>query len=122
MERELLQPVDIAGSDGRLVREAVGWARHPIHRCALPAGLPRTHRWNHWCLTTRTHALTITIADVGFVGLAIVSFLDFAARAPVERIHVRPGGLPFAMPGTPRGDIVLSARRLSLALPGRGQQ
>ena len=27
------------------------------------------HRWNHWCFTTGTHALQITIADVGFLGL-----------------------------------------------------
>src|SRR4051812_24384265 len=121
MEREIREPIDIADAGGRLVREAVGWARHPLHRCHLAYGLRRAHRWNHWCLTTRGHALTITIADVGFLGLAIVSFLDFAAPSPVERVYLRPGGLPVPMPETPRGDLALSARRLSLSMRMRGE-
>jgi len=122
MERELREPIDIALPDGRLSRDAVGWARHPLHRCNLAPGLPRTHRWNHWCFTTRGHALTITVADVGWIGLAIVSFLDFAARSPVERVYVRPLGLGAPMPQTPRGDLVVSARRLSLAMRARGEE
>jgi hypothetical protein len=119
MERELVEPVDIALADGRLRREAVGWSRHPIQRCNLPASLSRVHRWNHWCLTAEEHALTITVADVGLLGLCIVSFLEFAARAPVERVYVRPLGLPTAMPDTPRGDLVLEAPRLSLSMRER---
>src|SRR5262249_25122691 len=50
----------------------------------------------------------------------LVSFLEFPARSPVERVWVRPMGLPFRMPDTPRGDIALSARRLDLALRASG--
>src|SRR5882672_5131582 len=122
MEREIREAIDIADAEGRLVREAVGWARHPIFGCRLAPGLKRVHRWNHWCLTTRACALQITIADVGFLGLVIVSFLDFAARSPVERVYLRPRGLPAPMPETPRGDIAISARRLSLEMRMHGEQ
>jgi hypothetical protein len=120
MERELLAPVDIAHPDGRLRWEAVGWARHPIHRCNLGPGLARAHRWNYWCIVSRASALTVLVADVGLAGVVLVSFLDFGARGPVERIYVRPRGLPVRMPDDPRGDIVVEVPRLSLAMQARG--
>jgi hypothetical protein len=122
MEREIVGPTSITDRDGRLVRDAVGWARHPIFECRLAPDLPRVHRWNHWCLTTRTHLLQITIADVGFLGLVIVTIIDLARPSPIERIYARLGGLPIALPDTPGGDIVLKARRLALSMITRGEQ
>ncbi len=122
MEREIVEPIAIAHADGRLRREAVGWARHPIHDCHLAPGLSRVERFNYWCISSRAGARTILFADVGYFGFALVSFLDFAARGPVERLYLRPGGLPIALPDTPRGDIVLDAWRLQLALRQRGEQ
>ncbi len=120
MERELTTPVDIADADGRLRREAVGWARHPLHRCNLGPDLPRVHAWNYWCFTTREGALSILAADVKLAGVALVSFLDFAAKRPVERLYVRPLGLSNPMPETPRGDLVVDAPTLQLAMRARG--
>ena len=122
MERELTEPVDIALPDGRLRREAVGWARHPIQRCHLPPGLLKVHAFNYWCVTSRSCALTVLVADVRVAGVALVSFLDFATRGPVERVYVRPLGLPLRMPETPRGDIALRARRLDLELRACGPE
>lgn len=121
MERELNAPVAIADARGRLVREAVGWSRHPLHRCELPAGLSGVKRWNHWCFTTTTHALTVTVADVGYIGLALVSFLDFSERFPVERVHVRPFGLRAPMPRTPSGDLEVRARSLHIRMRSEGE-
>jgi hypothetical protein len=122
MERELTEPVDIADAQGRLRPEAIGWARQPVQRCGLSDSLGRVARWNYWCFSTRSCALTVLIADVGLIGGALVSFLDFAARRPVERLYARPGGLGFPMPDTPRGDVVVDARRLHLAMRERGEQ
>jgi len=121
-EREILEPVAIAHEDGHLRREAVGWARHPIHDCRLTPGLGRVEKFNYWCITSRTGALTLLFAQVGRFGAALVSFQDFAARRPVECMSFHPGGLPFPMPDTPRGDIVLDARRLRVAMRGHGEE
>jgi hypothetical protein len=121
VERELDAPVDIAHPDGRLRREAVGWARHPIQRCGLAPGLARVARWNYWCVTSRTSALTLLVADVGWLGIGLVSFLDFAARRPVERVWVRPGGLPIALPDSPRGEVALDVSRLRLSMRTRDE-
>jgi hypothetical protein len=122
VEREIFTPVDIADADGRLRREALGWARHPIQRCNLSRGVSRLARWNYWCITSRTHSLTLLIADVGYFGGVLVSFLDFEARGPVERVYVRPGGLPVEMPDTPRGDVVIDVSRLRLAMRAHGEE
>jgi hypothetical protein len=122
MEREITQPVDIAHPDGRLCRDAVGWARHPIHRTAFGAGVPRVARWNYWCLANRECALTLLFADVGYAGIVLVSFADYAVPSPVERLYVRPGGLPFPMPDTPRGDVSIDTRRLALAMRAVGDE
>ncbi|MCC7540196.1 MAG: DUF2804 domain-containing protein [Deltaproteobacteria bacterium] len=121
-EREITTAVDIARPDGRLSRDAIGWARHPILRCNLRPGVPRFAQWDYWCFGSRSSALTVLVADVGYLGIVLVSFLDFAARRPVERLYVRPGGLPIAMPATPRGDIVVDAARLHLALRNRDDE
>jgi hypothetical protein len=121
MERELTHAVDLAGPDGRLRPEARGWARHPLHRCNLPRALPRVARWNYWGIFSRDAALTLLVADVGYVGGVLVSFQDFAARRPVERVYVHPRGLPVPLPDTADGDFVLDVRRLRLAMQQRGE-
>jgi hypothetical protein len=121
VEAELTGPVAIAHADGRLNRDAIGWARHPIQRCNLPRELSRVARWNYWCIGNRSSALTILVADVGYFGAVLLSFLDFAARAPVERVWVRPGGLGCALPDSPRGDFALEASRLHLEMRERAE-
>jgi hypothetical protein len=121
-ERELTEAVDLAFPDGRLRPEAVGWARKPLLRFNLGPGVSRVARWNYWCVTSRTGALTILVADVGYIGGVLLSFLDFAAKRPVERVYVRPRGLPTPLPDTPDGDVVVDARRIRLAMQARGDE
>lgn len=116
VERELTAPVDLIHPDGRLRPEAHGWARHPLQRCNIPRTMARAARWDYWCVTSRTSALTLLVADVGYAGVVLVSFLDFAARAPVERVYVRPRGLPSPMPTSPRGDFAIDVARLRLSM------
>jgi len=116
IERELVTPIDVADADGRLRREAIGWARHPIQRAVFAPHVSRVARWNYWCVTSREAALTILVADVGYFGVVLLSFLEYAGGRPVERIYVRPRGLALTMPELPRGDVVVDARRLHLAM------
>jgi hypothetical protein len=122
VEREITAATDVAHPDGSLRREAIGWARHPILRAAFAPGVSRVARWNYWCITSRTGALTLLVADVGFLGIALVSFLDFEERRPIDRLHLRPGGLGLPFPETPRGEMVIDAPRLRLAMRDRGEE
>jgi hypothetical protein len=119
MTREIVTPIDIAHPDGRLRREAVGWARHPILGCALPSELGRVVRWNYWCISNRECALTLLVADVGVAGTALVSFVDFAGGAPVEHAVVK---RRLSLPDTPRGQVVVEGWRLRLAMRDAGEE
>jgi hypothetical protein len=68
-EPELLETVSLCGADGRLNREAVGWSRHPLHVCNLPASLPRKKKWNYWAVTSEELLFSATIADIDILQL-----------------------------------------------------
>jgi hypothetical protein len=121
-EREITSPVAIADGDGRLNRDAVGWARQPIFDCRFAPGVSRVERFNYWCITSREAALTLLVADVGLAGAAMISLVDYAVKSPVERKFVRVGGLPFAMPDTPTGDVAIDVRHLRLDMRQRDSQ
>lgn len=114
VEREHLAPIAIASADGRLNRAAVGWARRPLFDPRLGPSVSRVHAFDYWCVMNRSSALTVLLADVRFAGVALLSFQDFAARRPVEAVHVRPFGLSSAMSSTPHGEI--AARGLGFGL------
>src|SRR5437773_6301243 len=97
-ERELVEAVDLCRPDGHLNPEAVGWARQPVHRCVLPGTWGRRKRWDYWCVTTPTHILSVTYADVDYLGLADVWFLDVASGRVANRSAVSPLGRAFSLP------------------------
>jgi hypothetical protein len=115
VERELTAAIEIADPRGRLRRDAVGWSRHPLHRCNVD-GAARAHAFDYWCVLTEELALTVLLADVGLAGVALVSVLELDGGALVERVHVRPGGLAAAMPASPDGVVTVDAWRLHLVV------
>jgi hypothetical protein len=97
-EPELTEAVDLCTADGRLNRDAVGWSRVPLHRCALPGSWGRRKRWDYWCIATPTHVLSLTCADVDYLGLADVWFLDIASGRTATASALSPLGRGFALP------------------------
>lgn len=93
-ERELVEPVALCRPDGRLSRDAVGWARTPLVDAALPGRWGRRKRWDFWCLTGSTFACNITCADVDFGGLVDLWFRDLRSgrevTKTVPRLRARP--------------------------------
>ncbi len=106
-EPELQAPVDLARADGRLNRAAVGWSRHPVHRCNLTWSERRPKRWNYWCFTGPDHLVSIAVSDRGIVAAGSVTFLRYADR----RFHELVAQIPFdtgqglPMPERVRGDL-----------------
>ncbi len=118
MERELTREVAMAGADGRLRQDAIGWSRRPLHQCNV-AGHPRAHAFDYWCVMSREAALTVLVADVGFAGAALASVLDLRTERLVERVHVRPRGLGVAMPASTDDEVAVAAWRLALTVGPR---
>lgn len=93
-ERELTEPVDLCTPDGRGLNPAArGWSRRPLHRANLAGGWGRTKRWDYWGVLTDDLVVSVTFADVDYLGLAVVEWIDLptgptgghAAAIPLAR-------------------------------------
>lgn len=120
-EREITEAVLECTPDGSLNRDAVGWSRRPLHTCNLHGHWPRKKRWEYWAVATRDHLLAVTLADIDYAGLAVVTLLDYRTRAIVERSAIVPLGAGFAFPDAVRGgDVVIDALGLHASVRERG--
>lgn len=115
-EREIVDPVDLCHPDGSLDPAAVGWSRTPLHRANL-RGWGRTKRWEHWCVTTPTHLIAMTVSDLDFLALNSVYLLEFGPSGrEFERAAIVPFGrgvrLPDRVAGSPGApDVVVGPAR-----------
>lgn len=78
-------------------------------------------RWNYWAFFTPAHALAVTVADLGWLGLVIVSFQETSAGRPVDRVYARAAGLPVRLPDAPGDDLALDVRGLRLEMRTRDE-
>jgi hypothetical protein len=118
-ERELTEPVMLCGSDGHLNRPAVGWSRHPLHTCNLPASLARKKKWNYWAVTSGDLLFSATIADIEQFQLGGAYVFDRRTNLFVEKtvIHARD---TIPIPDVTSGDMVLDHVDMSVSLTDEG--
>jgi hypothetical protein len=110
-EHEITRPVDLCRPDGRtLASEAKGWSRVPLHTANLRGGWGRTKRWDYWCVLAHDLIVSVTYADVDYLGMASVWWLDLSTGAtggaeptlPLARgvlLPDRPGSEPLTYTG-----------------------
>lgn len=117
-EPELTGPVDLCTTAGTLAPPARGWSRKPLHRCNLRGPWGRRKRWDYWAVTNRDgDVLSITYADLDYLGLVTVAFLDLGARRWIEHGLAIPLALGFRQPDTVAGgDIHVALPSLFLAI------
>jgi hypothetical protein len=122
-ERELLAPVELCLPDGRLNRAAVGWSRRPLVTSNLRGHRLRKKRWDYWVVASDDCLINLTYADVDFLCLASVYFVDFATGRAVEKSVALPLGLGGDFPDTVGGRDVRFDHlglRFSIAREGDG--
>ncbi|HZP58277.1 MAG TPA: DUF2804 domain-containing protein [Dehalococcoidia bacterium] len=118
-EPELTAPVDLCGRDGKLNRAAVGWSRHPLHRCNLPPSLGRKKKWNYWAVTSGDFFFSATIADVERLQLGGCYLYDRRSGLHLDKtVTVAPGTI--AIPETVAGDMVIDHPQMHVALTDAG--
>jgi hypothetical protein len=101
-ERELTDPVELCLADGRTLNpDARGWSRTPLHTANLRGGWGRTKRWDYWCVLSRDLAVAVTYADVDYLGLATVWWVDLATGATGGREASLPLARGVALPDRP---------------------
>lgn len=76
-EQEITQAVELCLPDGlTLAPDAKGWSRVPLHTANLRGGWGRTKRWDYWCVLAGDLIVSVTYADVDYLGMANVWWLD----------------------------------------------
>lgn len=114
-EREVIGPAALWRADGSIDRAAVGWSRDAVHTCALPARWGRRKRWHYWCVTSPREVVSLTLADLDYVGLATVVVHDRGSGRAWRDAAVRPLGWPLAWPATARaGAVAVERGRVAL--------
>jgi hypothetical protein len=119
VEPELTSGVDLCNDDGTLNRAAVGWSRHPLHRCNLPATLARKKKWNYWAVTTNDLLFSTTIADVDRAQIGGFYFFDRRTQRHIDSGIVVPSGTS-SMPEGLAGSMNVERRDASVALNDEG--
>jgi len=80
-EPELTEPVDLASTNGRSLNPAArGWSRRPLHRANLRGCWGRTKRWDYWAILAGDLVISSVYADVDYLGLADVWWVDLSTR------------------------------------------
>ncbi|MBS1847295.1 MAG: DUF2804 domain-containing protein [Actinobacteria bacterium] len=101
-ERELTEPVDLCTPDGHsLNRDAVGWSRVPLQRANLQGSWGRNKRWDYWGILLGDGAVSVTFADLDYVGLVAVNWADFVTRDHGQAAHIAPFGRGIRLPDVP---------------------
>lgn len=100
IEREITEPVSLAGPDGRLNPQALGWTRTPLHDTS---GIGHGHwgrnkRWEYWGVMTPTHILATTVSDIDYLSLHSVWLLDRATGEVIDVTALSPGSGSATLP------------------------
>jgi len=113
-----LQP--LCDGHGRLNPQAIGWSPRPRVHCAMPGNLGRRKRWNHWCITTPHWMLSLTFADLDYLGYGAAHFLDLDSGKLVSHSQLRPLGRGCELPDTPLASHEFCDSQLHLRADDRG--
>jgi hypothetical protein len=115
-EPELTDPVELCDASGRRLQPAArGWSRRPLHTANLRGGWGRTKRWDYWAVLADDLAVSITYADVDYLGIAAVWWADLAAGVSGGREVVVPLARSLDLPDLP-GSRALTYRGRDLEL------
>lgn len=100
---ELKQPVDLYNEDGSV---NWGWSRVPVYSLNLEKarfmklkGLQRyrTKKWDYYYVFTDEYFFSITLADLGYAGMAFVYIYDYSHGSIIEDSLVIPFASGFVM-------------------------
>jgi hypothetical protein len=119
-EPELTSPVDLALADGRTLNPAArGWSRRALHRANLRGGWGRTKRWDYWAILAGDLVVSSVYADVDYLGMADVWWVDLAAERTGGRGVAAPAARGIDLPDVPgAAPLRVRRRRFDLEIAG----
>lgn len=117
-EPEIVDPVDLCRPDGRRLNpKARGWSRRPLVRANLRGIWGRNKRWDYWAILAGGLAVSVTYADIDYLGLVDVWWADLADGRHGGRSVAVPGAWGVRLPDRPGTEpLRYDSRALSVLL------
>lgn len=117
-EHEITAPIDLCATDGHHLNPAAkGWSRSILHRANLAGRWGRTKRWDYWAIQGEDFIVAVTIADIDYLGLAIVDWIEPKTHRSGGRSVMAPLGRGVALPDDPAtGRLEFSSGNLRIAI------
>jgi hypothetical protein len=117
MQNEITKPSELLDEKGVLVQK--GWARKLLlryDRSQIKAGWSRIKEWDYYAILNPEYGITFTIADLGYIGLIAVVWLDFVNKNYIsDEIMVWfPKGRLNLPSSSDSGEIVFSEKGVTL--------
>jgi hypothetical protein len=109
-----LAAIPLCSNLGQLNPQAIGWSPRPLIDCAIPGHYGRRKRWNHWCITTPNWMLSLTQANLDYLGYAAAYFLDLHSGQAFEFSQFRLFGIGSHLPDHPQQSHEFNHPRLQL--------
>ena len=101
-EHEILEAVDLCAPDGRTLNPlAKGWSRQILHRANLAGRWGRTKRWDYWAIQADSIIVAITVADIDYLGLVTLDWIDPVSHHSGGRSVTIPFGRGIVLPDEP---------------------
>lgn len=101
-ENELTEPVLLCTPDGRRLNPAAkGWSRTPLHTANLQGVWGRTKKWDHWGILSERFSLAVTYADIGYLGITSIHWIDLEEGRSGGWDSVSPLGRAQSLPDRP---------------------
>jgi hypothetical protein len=119
-EPEITVPAKLCTRRGRLRKASVGWSRQPLHTSNLRGHWPRKKRWNYWAVTSDRYLFSATVANLDYLGIVFVYFLDFETKRFIEKTVTTPLGIGCRMPETVEAPIDFRHKKMNVLLDDRG--
>jgi hypothetical protein len=117
-EREIVSPVDLAVPNGRVLNDAArGWSRRPLHRANLRGSWGRNKRWDYWAVLAGDVVMSLTYADVDYLGIADVWWADLTDGRNGGRSVMSPLSRGIRLPEVPgTAPLLLQRHKLELSI------
>jgi len=117
-ERELTEPTTLCTPDGRhLSPTAVGFSRRPMLTANVSGPWGRVKRWEYWAILAGDHVVSLTYADVDYVGIASVWWCHLPTGDTGGRDVAAPLGRGLHLPELPgSADLRYESASLSISI------
>ncbi|MHA1912286.1 MAG: DUF2804 domain-containing protein [Candidatus Kariarchaeaceae archaeon] len=117
MQNRITEKIDLLNEKGEITEE--GYATDLLwkyDRTKIKASWLRIKEWDYYYILTEEFGLTLTVADLGYIGFAAIAFLDFKTKnvEQMDTMTLFPKGKLGLSSSSKEGDIEFKDKKINI--------